>query len=124
MASGAESPAQVLLVLQVLQVPLLGRIRCHQVWLVCAYFLLHRAWCHPEGGIVLLSNDNRPWLLAELWRCRMHWLWAVRCVTAKKSRKNNPLSPGVGSSNLTAFLVSAFFVVLTFLALPEAREVR
>ena len=98
---------------------------CVETWLaLCAYLFHHRAWCHSEGEIVILSNDHRPWLLAELWRCRMHWLWAVRCVTAKKSRKNNPLSPGVGSSNLTAFLVSAFFVVLTFLALPEAREVR
>ena len=45
---------------------------------LCAYLLLHRAWCYPEGGIVMLSNDNRPWLLGELWRC-MHWLWAVVC---------------------------------------------
>ena len=91
MASGAESPAQVLLVLQVLQVPLLGRIRCHQVWLVCAYFLLHRAWCHPEGGIVVLSNDNRPWLLAELWQCGMRWvgcgLRALRCALCERTKE-------------------------------------
>ena len=94
----AESPAQVVLVLQVLQVPLLGRIRCHWVHLalkhrllVCAYFLLHRAWCHPEGGIVVLSNDNRPWLLAELWQCGMRWvgcgLRALRCALCERTKE-------------------------------------
>ena len=49
-------------------------------------------------------------------------LRAVHHVTAKKkSRKNNPLSPNFGSSYLTALFLSAFFVVLTILALPEAR---